>query len=157
MTTYTMRPLTETSWILLENEERIGLVSQKNNKLLVIGSLNKKTFDNINELKLTLGNLTIEEPVNDEIEKAAGDINGFPIKHNTCFNVEIEPVASYTKTDVSTVRYAAGYYILKFPNGWTSSFCPKMSTLAEYEFAGPYKTKLEMQNSISQKNRISNV
>lgn len=157
MTTYKMKTLTDKSWLLYANEERIGLVSNSNNKLIVVGSLDKKIFNNIEELKSTLGSLIIEEADTTESETSTGDIEGYPIKHDPVFNIESEPVPSYTKTDSSSVRYAAGYYALQFPNGWTSAFCPKMTTLAEYQFLGPYKTKLEMQNSISQKNSSPNV
>lgn len=157
MTTYKMTPLTDHSWLLYANEERIGLVSNSNEKLTVMGSLDKKTFKNIDELRDYLGCLVIEDANVIELEKINGDIEGFPIKHSTWFNIETEPVPSYTKTDTSLIRYAAGYYALQFPNGWTPAFCPKESTLTEYQFLGPFKSKLEMQNSISQKNSSPNV
>lgn len=157
MTTYKMKPLTENSWLLHADEERIGLVSNSNGKLIVIGSLDKKKYNSIEELRDYLGSVTIEELNIVELEKTNGDVEGFPIKHDAWFNIETDPVPSYTKTDTSSIRYAAGYYALQFPNGWTPAFCPKTSTLAEYKFIGPFKSKLEMQNSISQKNSSPNV
>ena len=54
----------------------------------------------------------------------------------------------YTKTNKSKSFYCAGYYTIKFNNGWVKSFCPKFITLNRYEYQGPYKTKFEMQEQL---------
>ena len=86
-------------------------------------------------------------------EKATAEHNevyGYPVTNrawNTLWDVKHQfPV--YTKTSKSKSYYCAGYYIIKFNNGWVKSYCPKFITLNRYEFKGPYKTKTEMQEQL---------
>jgi hypothetical protein len=149
---YSLRPLAENSWILSADGDRIGLVTRTDNKINVIGKLDKKEYENFDELSKKLGSkIQIEEPTPSTSDLETSVINGFPIKHTTYYNVATDPIVSYTRTEKSELRYAAGYYALKFPHGWTRSFCPKLSTIAEYEFIGPYTTKLEMQHQMLSK------
>jgi hypothetical protein len=158
MTRYSLKPLTENSWILLADGERSGLVNRVDDAIRVIGKIASGTHESIDALKIQLGGkLLIEQTVEPVQEKEQGQVNGYPIKHGEWHNVVVEPVPSYTRTAKSEHRYAAGYYGLRFPNGWTQSFCPKLSTLADYEYIGPFTTKLEMQHQISSKNKTINV
>lgn len=86
-------------------------------------------------------------------EKAAvteHEVYGFPVgtrAWNTLWDVKHQfPV--YTKTNKSKSYYCAGYYIIKFNNGWVKSYCPKFITLNRYEFKGPFKSKIEMQEQL---------
>lgn len=158
MSKYAIKPVTDTSWILTSVGEKIAVVSKTSNGIIVLGNLPKKKFKTFEEFIDNLGgDVSIEKPAEPEIEKEAGEINGYPIKHEMYYDTNSDPVPSYARTKNSAIRYAAGYYALKFTNGWSPSFCPKLSTLAEYEYLGPFKSKLEMQNSISQKNSSPNV
>ena len=78
------------------------------------------------------------------------EVYGYPVTNrawNTLWDVKHQfPV--YTKTSKSKSYYCAGYYIIKFNNGWVKSYCPKFITLNRYEFKGPYKTKTEMQEQL---------
>lgn len=78
------------------------------------------------------------------------DVHGFPISQkpwNVLWDVKHQfPV--YTKTSKSKSYYCAGYYIIKFNNGWVKSYCPKFITLNRYEFQGPFKSKAEMQEAL---------
>ncbi|MBX9699951.1 MAG: hypothetical protein K2X74_10980 [Acetobacteraceae bacterium] len=154
MTKYLMKPLTENSWILSVDGNKIGIISQTEAGVRILGNIPKKKFSNLDEFKKHVGgNLTIEEPAEPAAEAETGEIDGYPIKHALWHNPMTDPVSSYTRTKTSDIRYAAGYYAIKFVNGWTQSFCPKLATLVEHEYIGPYKNKLEMRNAISQKNQ----
>lgn len=78
------------------------------------------------------------------------EVHGFPISQkpwNVLWDVKHQfPV--YTKTSKSKSYYCAGYYIIKFNNGWVKSYCPKFITLNRYEFQGPFKSKAEMQEAL---------
>ena len=78
------------------------------------------------------------------------EVHGFPVSQkpwNTLWDVKHQfPV--YTKTSKSKSYYCAGYYIIKFNNGWVKSYCPKFITLNRYDFQGPFKTKAEMQEAL---------
>ena len=158
MSKYTIKHVTDTSWILTSAGEKLGIVSQTANGVLVLGNLPKKKYNNLKEFIDHLGgDVSIEKAAEPETEKEAAEINGYPIKHDVWYDEIHDSIPNYTRTKNSETRYAAGYYALKFSNGWSPSFCPKLSTLAEYEYLGPFKSKLEMQNSISQKNSSPNV
>ncbi len=90
-------------------------------------------------------------------EKASSvehSVYSYPVSQkpwNTLWDVKHQfPV--YTKTSKSKSYYCAGYYIIKFNNGWVKSYCPKFITLNRYEYQGPYKSKEEMQEQL----RIAN-
>lgn len=60
----------------------------------------------------------------------------------------------FTKKKNSSVEYAAGYYAFKFEQkGWTRSMCPKLSTMQDYTWTGPYKTEADMLLAIRQNKR----
>ena len=77
------------------------------------------------------------------------NVYGYPVANkpwNTLWDVKHQfPV--YTKTNKSKSFYCAGFYIIKFNNGWVKSYCPKFITLNRYPFQGPFKTKEEMNEA----------
>lgn len=158
MTRISMKPITDRGWLLLENGERLGLVSQTDNGYSVMGGPFAGTFPSMSDLERRVGrSIIVDEikPVEPEPEK--GNIEGYPVRHGEWHDAVLEPIPTYTRTAKSTNRYGAGYYALKFPHGWTAAFCPKLATLLENEYMGPFRTKLEMQHQISANNKIINV
>lgn len=77
-------------------------------------------------------------------------VHDYPIKQkpwNALWDVKHQfPI--FTKTSKSKSFYCAGYYLIKFNNGWVKAYCPKFITLNRYTFQGPYKTKEEMQEQL---------
>ena len=153
MSSYSLKPITETSWILQNEGNRVALVTKNEKELIVIGKLGKNRFSDIKDLETFLNSKIEIEKHDDEEVAELGNVNGFPVKHVSAVAVEKQNLPVYKKTATSNIFYSAGYYGIKFPNGWVSSYCPKLSTLTENEFIGPFQTKLEMQNSIIQKKR----
>lgn len=82
------------------------------------------------------------------------EVYGFPVTNkpwNMLWDVKHQfPV--FTKTSKSKSFYCAGYYIIKFNNGWVKSYCPKFITLNRYDFQGPFKSKQEMQDALKAAN-----
>lgn len=150
--------LTPTSWILNENGLRVGLVTQNNqNHLNVFNNTIKGTYDGWEKIEAAI-NKKIEIVVPElETPDQTTLVNNLPIKHSSAFNIDTleiknTKIHSYTKTANSDIKFAAGYFGVLFENGkYVASFCPKLTTLIEHGFIGPYNTKLEMQNSINQK------
>lgn len=159
MTRYVFRPLTDSSWMLSVNGERMGIASKtKDGRISMIGKTAAGVYASFDEIgKASGATIIMESPPEQVHEKEAGLVDGFPVKHDTWHNVETDPIPSYTRTTKSNNRFAAGYYALHFANGWTQSFCPRLSTLSEHEFVGPFKTKLEMQHNISIKSKAIDV
>ena len=82
-------------------------------------------------------------------------VYGYPTNAFEVFNERTEgnlPV--FTKKKTSSVEHAAGYYAFKFEQkGWTRSICPKLSTMQDYTWTGPYKTEEDMLLAIRQNKR----
>lgn len=89
-------------------------------------------------------------PKKERVTVQEHEVHGYPVSNkpwNVLYDVKHQfPV--YTKTSKSKSYYCAGYYIIKFNNGWVKSYCPKFITLNRYEFQGPFKTKTEMQERL---------
>ena len=159
MSHYKLKEITETSYILEKDGSNTGLVTVSTDGFKVIGPFDKKVFCDADELTRYLGgDLTIEaRESEDDKEDEIGQINGYPIKHKAVFDVEEGNIVTYSKASKSKARFAAGYYALDFEHGWTGSYCPRTQTLEENQFIGPFRTKLEMQNAMAQKKRVSRV
>ena len=52
--------------------------------------------------------------------------------------------AVFTKKEASNSYHAAGHYGLRFPNGWTQSFCPRLNTIKSYPVIGPFKNEEDL-------------
>jgi hypothetical protein len=88
------------------------------------------------------------------------EIYGYPISqkgYNVYWDVK-NKFAVFTKNNKSKSFFCAGFYIIKFNNGWVKSFCPKLITLNRYEYKGPFTSKMEMQEQLRlhNQNEISN-
>jgi hypothetical protein len=40
-----------------------------------------------------------------------------------------------------------------FPKGWVKGFCPKLSTITQNQFQGPFKTVMEQRQAFSNVNK----
>ena len=81
-------------------------------------------------------------------------VHGYPCDfnaHNILWDVK-HKVPIFTKGRKSKSFFCAGYYIVKFNNGWVKSYCPKLITLNRYPYAGPYESHEEMMEHL----RIAN-
>lgn len=153
MSSYSLKPITETSWILQQDGNRLALITKNSDKLRALGKLDQTVFDNFEALEKFLGGKLEVEKHEDEEVAELGKISNFPAKHAGAQAVEGQELPVYRRSATSNTFYAAGYYGVRFPNGWVQSYCPKLTTLKENEFIGPFTTKLEMQNAISQKKK----
>lgn len=143
--------ITDQSWILDDPQGRLGLLSlsQDTYKLLAAGNSQEFSSLDLLEQQLNWSITFVSRP--QPAESLNSQIDHLPIKHTDFHNVQKLPVISYTKQANSNVRFAAGFWGLKF-NAWQGSFCPKLATLSEYEHVGPFSTKLEMNTILAKKN-----
>ncbi len=153
--TYSLKQISEQSYILSELGNRIAILTKTNNGITAIGKLSKKHFENWDLLEKHLGKTLVYETDNDDTNtKELIYLSGFPVKHSITYDVQENPL-SYTKQEGSKIRYAPGYWGVLFDNGWTTSYCPKLSTLENVETIGPFTSKLELNTMLSSvKNRV---
>jgi hypothetical protein len=150
--TYELKELTSTSWILQNSGVRVAVITKVDGVLNSIGKLDRKTFADLDDLSNFLGdNVEMVNTAEDDQGDVLGDIKGYPVKHRSVVPTEDHRVLPVYKR--GKVSHSAGYYGIRFKNGWVTSFCPKLLTLEENEYIGPFRTRLEMLNAISQKKR----
>ena len=142
-------------WILEEKGQKVGTIHNGDNVFTLSFKGGLKRYTDVKtleqELDVSLGTSAIEA----EAAMSNENVNGFPTPWNVVYNKgdkEVdEQLPVFTKTEKSKSYHSAGYYGIRFPNGWTQSFCPRVNTLKSYEYVGPYKTEMEMTLAIQRK------
>ena len=77
--------------------------------------------------------------------------NPFPIDET---HPDYNPrIPTFAKTSNSDVYYAAGWYCINFDKAWKHGNCPKLSTLLEYGYEGPFANKIECRRRLRELNR----
>lgn len=147
-----LKPITEKSWLVIGDTEdtNIGLLTETRNQYLLMMKGKKQQFLSRKDVNTffnedVFNNIGTEEKNIDE--KRDFFVNGYPVN----FDNPVETTLStsnlplFRKKDTSDVYYCAGYYCIKFSDSWLHAFCPKLSTLQEYEYKGPFKSKIDLQ------------
>lgn len=150
--TITAKPITDNFWILFnDNDERIGIVQENDIGVILTLGGNRSHFKDVSALTEQLDitfNAAIDKTDPDD---EPWEVDGYETSvrpFNKVVSLE-HNLPVYTKTAKSNVMYCAGYYILKFEsNGWTKTYCPKLNTMLQYVYRGPYKTEMEMQEQL---------
>lgn len=151
----TKQLLRDRFWIIEHNGSRIGTIQRHDqNQFIVTGTDSSVTNCTLEEIenKFDLFDAHTESQPSQEI---AQEVHGYPTKHipyNAVFDVKHQ-LPLYSKSPNSDNMYAAGYYCVKFPKGWVKGFCPKLSTIADNEFQGPFKTVMEQRKVFSNVNK----
>jgi len=150
-----LKPITETSWLVLgdTDETRIGLLTEMREQYVLMAQGAKQSFLSRKEVnkyfKENVFENVIETTSESDLQKDYF-INGYPVDFDGPNEVIIKgnKLPLFSKKATSEVYYSAGYYCLNFPKNWMPAFCPKLSTLETYEYAGPYKSELEMRSAL---------
>lgn len=159
-----LKPITETSWLVIgdTDEIRIGLLTEIRNQYVLMVAGAKQQFLNRKEVNKyfeedVFGN--IAEPAAQTDTKKDYFINGYPVDFDNPSEVLIKgnTLPLFSKKSTSDVYYSAGYYCLNFPKNWMPAYCPKLSTLGTYEYAGPFKTEIEMRASLTRLRKDKNL
>jgi hypothetical protein len=134
-------------WILEENAKRVGMMNFKDDNYVI--NLNRKDYvaHDDKELK-TLG---IEFIRRDFMHGGHLEVMGYPTDQEEVYNVmEQDGFPTFTKKAASKSTHVAGWYGLKFKNGWVCSLCPRLSTVKTNTYVGPYKTKMDLRVVLGQ-------
>ena len=88
-----------------------------------------------------------------DTKETESQLFGYPVRDHKIFHKDmIDELPCYKKTEISPVWIAAGYFGVLVGKVWQEKFCPKLSTLKEKEYVGPFKTKMEMKMATKKKN-----
>jgi hypothetical protein len=149
-------------WILEDYRgTKKGTVSVQNEHVKVIVDDVEKTYDSLDSACWDLSiNLAVEEEDDNHTSKSVHeDVLGYPVKfkaYNPIWDIK-RKLPVFTKTEKSYTLFAAGYYIVEFETGWTQAFCPKISTLEEYTFQGPFKDIIETRERLRKAQNASDL
>ena len=150
-----LKSITETSWLVIGDTDdiKIGLLTKLRDEYVLMAKGEKKKFLDRKEV-----NKYFAEDVFDNVVESVQEtdvkkdyfINGYPIDFETPHEVILKgnKLPLFSKKATSDVYYSAGFYCLHFPKNWMPAFCPKLSTLETYEYAGPFKTEMEMKSML---------
>ena len=164
---YTKQIVKDKFWIVENSGVKIGTIRlcssddfELNIKNIDGGSITNEHIS-LTELTSRFGERILEAKESSVVESnplserkalktSLGLVEEYPSKH-VPYNTETielkgKQIPTYTKTETSKVRYAAGYYGVRFAVDWRWFYGGKLDTLNTYEFIGPFKTKSEMQN-----------
>lgn len=153
--TVKLKPITETSWLVLgdTDDTRVGLLTEIRNEYILMAKGEKRKFLTRKEVNTYFKEDIFDnvvETVTEEAVKKDYYINGYPVDFDSPNEVLIKgnKLPLFSKKATSDVYYSAGYYCLNFPKNWMPAYCPKLSTLETYEFAGPFKSEMEMRSNL---------
>lgn len=158
-----LKPITETSWLVIGDTEdiRIGLLTEiRNQYVLMVKGEKQKFLDRkaVNKFFQEDVFSNVTTPVSEEDVKKTYFINGYPVDFDNPSEVIIKgnKLPLFSKKATSDVYYSAGYYCLNFPKNWMPAYCPKLTTLETYEYAGPFTSELEMRTNLTKLRKEKN-
>ena len=138
-------------WILEENAKRVGMMNFKDNNY----TINLKRKDFIVQDEHELKDMGIEFVVRDLTHGGHLEVMGYPTDQEEVFNVkEIDGFPTFTKKALSKSTHVAGWYGLKFKNGWCTSLCPRLTTVKTNVYIGPYKSKMDLKVVLGQQKDV---
>lgn len=151
MTELIAKPIVKNKfWIVEDHGSKVATIQAvEDGGFVYVHNTERKMFPTIKllskEFNVTFETTLPKKEKSDEHLCYDYPCNGRP--YNGLWDVKHQfPV--YTKTSKSKSFFCAGYYIIKFNNGWVKSYCPKFITLNRYEYQGPFKSKAEMQEAL---------
>lgn len=134
-------------WILEENAKRVGMMNLKDNNY----TINLKRKDLVAQNPDELKKMGIEFVIRDLTHGGHIEVMGFPTDQEEVFNVrDIDGFPTFTKKITSKSAHVAGWYGLKFKNGWCASLCPRLTTVKTNVYVGPFKTKMDLKVILGQ-------
>ena len=140
-------------WIVEQDGTKVASILPNPFGVTLIHKGRKERFASLKILSEKY-NIVVDKSKPQKLIKESNDVYGYPCDHNAqniLWDVKHQ-LPIFTKGTKSKSFFCAGYYIVRFNNGWVKSYCPKLITLNRYPYQGPYKTQEEMQERL----RIAN-
>lgn len=139
-------------WIVKNGTEKIGSIAKNKKGYSFLRNGQSIIFKDLKQIQSELGiNLAESKVIKFEMEPANYAIYDYPCSakpYEPIYNVK-KKLPLFAKSDKSKSQYCAGYYVIKFRKRWAKSLCPKLITLERYPYFGPFKTELEMKQTLN--------
>lgn len=151
---YKLKTINETSWILQKDEQNYGMITKNLGKYTLLANSKKSYFEDLVQLSEYLGTPLTE---NKDVTNTKYDIvmvNDLPIKCDKYYPEETDlGIPGFRKKQsITSTIYCAGYFCIKRKQKWGKIFCPKIETLKEHEWKGPFKNISEAKANLLELN-----
>jgi len=141
-------------WVVQDTKgEQIATIQKltHSKEVVLVNSKGRTAYPSINVLGKK-HNIKIDRSVSTPTPIETGTVYGYLADgdaFNVVFNVQ-QNLPLYTKLEASKSFFCAGYYIICFNGSWVKNFCPKLLTLDRNDYKGPFHTKDEMIECLSE-------
>lgn len=132
-------------WLVERDGVKFGTILANEQGVTLVAQGQRQRFASLKILKDKY-NIVVDTAKTPKLTAQTHEVYSFPCEHrahNVLWEVK-KRLPIFTKSRKSKSFFCAGYYLVKFGNGWVKSFCPKLITLNRYEFQGPFKTQEDM-------------
>lgn len=151
MTVFAKQVLKDKFWIVEDAGQKVATIQMVDDGTVVyVSSTERRKYASIKLLSRDYNIIFDKEQKKIKPSVTEHTVHGYPVSvkpFNILYDVKHKfPI--YTKTNKSKSYFCAGFYIIKFNHAWVKAYCPKFITLNRYEYQGPYKTKVEMQEQL---------
>ena len=143
-------------WVVEQDGTKVASILTSPNGVVLIHKGRKERFNSF-KLLSDRYNIVVDKTKPAKQPQESHNVYEYPCEHrphNVLWDVK-HKLPIFTKGSKSKSFFCAGYYIVKFNNGWVKSYCPKLITLNRYPYQGPYKTHEEMQEHLRIANGIT--
>lgn len=140
-------------WVVEDDGTKVGTIMANPRGVVYQHDTQREQFTSLKMLSDKYNIIVDKTPPRKSITER-NNVYGYPCEYkanNILWDVK-HRLPIFTKGTKSKSFFCAGYYIVKFNNGWVKSYCPKLITLNRYPYAGPYESAEEMQEHL----RIAN-
>jgi hypothetical protein len=143
-------------WIVEDGGKKIASILANAGGVTLVKGNNRERFTSL-KLLSERHNIIVDKTKPQKVNTESHDVYGYPCEYNAqniLWDVQ-HRLPIFTKGNKSKSFFCAGYYIVKFNNGWVKSYCPKLITLNRYPYQGPYASQEEMQEQLRIANGIT--
>lgn len=144
-------------WIVQDGGIRVGTLSKDDDKFILNEKGNVSFFENEEQLTKKFGINFLTAKITPSGDSDNLMVHDYPTKTKP-FNIMYDisrKLPLFTKSEKSTTLFCAGYYLIRFNVNWLKGFCPKLVTIEENEYLGPFKNEEEMKEALSNVNRAT--
>lgn len=136
-------------WIVEDDGTKIATILATPNGVTLIQNERREQFPSLTLLSDRY-NIVVDKTKTIKEKKEVHEVYEYPCEHNphnVLWDVK-HKLPIFTKGNKSKSFFCAGYYIVKFNNGWVKSYCPKLITLNRYPYQGPFGSREQMQEQL---------
>lgn len=146
------KQITDRTYLLNENGIPCGIVNIFDDKIVFMNNEDRLELPGWDALEEYFGKISEQKT----IVKQQLYVKDFPIKsnHEIAAVIDDPDLPLYTNIENGVV-FIAGFWAIKTVNNrmWQRVQSPKLTTVENNEALGPYKTRMEVEHVISQKNK----